>query len=130
MFLPYRRRNCGLERKNEVPKDEEWNMNLGLPDFSSFPQPGKPSAETIWAMPPPALPLHLVLFEDTVDHKRRLLIHPLSDGMSHSIIGLQATSESLGHTVLIIDILLGIPGSKQNCDMRTYIPICDKALLT
>lgn len=55
---------------------------------------------------------YLVLLKDAIDHKRRLLIHPLGDSMGHGVIGLQAPREGLGHAILVIDILLGIPGSK------------------
>lgn len=67
---------------------------------------------------------YLVLFEDTIDHKCRLLIHSLSDSVGHSVIGLQAPSKGLGHAILIINVLLGIPGSKMEAlceDTRTYL---------
>lgn len=54
---------------------------------------------------------YLVLFKNTIDHERRLLIHSLGDSMGHGVIGLQAPCQGLGHTVLVINILLGIPGS-------------------
>lgn len=51
---------------------------------------------------------YLVMFEHAVDQQRRLLLHPLDDGVGHAIVGLRA-GLSGGNAVLIVHVLLGRP---------------------
>lgn len=78
----------------------------------------------------PALPSaasHLVLLEDSIDHQRGLLVHPLGDRMGHSIVRLQAPRQSLRHPVFIINVLLSISGAggkrKIKMEIRKTIPL-------
>lgn len=54
---------------------------------------------------------YLVMFERSINQQGRLLLHPLHDGMSHSIVGLCGGLSS-GNAVLVIHILFGRPGRK------------------
>lgn len=55
------------------------------------------------------LVVYLVLLELPVDQQRRLFVHFLSDSVSHSIVGLQASVETCV-AVLIVNILFGVSG--------------------
>lgn len=46
------------------------------------------------------------MFERAIDEQRRLLLHPLSDSVGHTIVRLGAGLSS-GNTVLIVHVLLG-----------------------
>lgn len=55
------------------------------------------------------LDVYLVLLELSINQQWGLFVHFLSDSMSHSIVGLQASIETCV-TVLIVYILLGVSG--------------------
>lgn len=58
------------------------------------------------------LVVYLVLLKLPIDQQCGLFVHFLSDSMSHSVVGLQASVET-GITVLIIYILLGVSGGRR-----------------
>ena len=54
-------------------------------------------------------PYYLIVFQWTVDEQCGLLLHPLHDGVSHTVVGLGAGLPG-GLAVLIVHILLDRPG--------------------
>lgn len=57
--------------------------------------------------------VYLVLLELPIDQQCGLFVNFLSDGVSHGIVGLQASVETCV-AVLIIDILLGVSGGRRD----------------
>lgn len=54
---------------------------------------------------------YLVVLQGPVDEEGGLLLHPLGDGVGHRVVGLGASGTAL-HTVLIVHVLLGRPGTE------------------
>lgn len=69
--------------------------------------------------------MYLIVFECAVDHQWRLLLHPLNDGMGHTIIRLGAGLSSR-NTVLIINILLGWPKCKNDEEIYIFRAFCPR----
>lgn len=64
---------------------------------------------------------YLVMFEHSIDQQRRLLLHPLDDGVSDAIVRLGARLSGCD-AVFIIHVLFG-RSERRGTDRRTAVSI-------
>lgn len=55
---------------------------------------------------------YLIVLQGPVNEEGRLLLHPLGDGVGHSVVGLGAPGTAL-HAVFIIHVLLSCPETQE-----------------